>query len=41
MLDVINGLIAFCERKRISRVIELTGAVKDRGLQVDKLEALP
>jgi dihydroorotate dehydrogenase (NAD+) catalytic subunit len=41
MLDVIDGLTAFCDRKGISRVSELTGAVKDRGLQVDKLEALP
>jgi dihydroorotate dehydrogenase (NAD+) catalytic subunit len=41
MLDVIHGLASFCERKGISRVTALTGAVRDRGLHVDKLEALP
>jgi dihydroorotate dehydrogenase (NAD+) catalytic subunit len=40
MLDVVEGLHAFCERKGIARVSELTGAVKDRDMQVDKLEAL-
>jgi dihydroorotate dehydrogenase (NAD+) catalytic subunit len=41
MLDVVEGLAAFCDRKGIARVSELTGAVKDRGMHVDKLEALP
>jgi dihydroorotate dehydrogenase (NAD+) catalytic subunit len=41
MLDVVDGLSAFCARKGIARVSELTGAVKDRGMHVDKLEALP
>jgi dihydroorotate dehydrogenase (NAD+) catalytic subunit len=41
MLDVVEGLEAFCLRKGIARVSELTGAVKDRGMNVDKLEALP
>jgi dihydroorotate dehydrogenase (NAD+) catalytic subunit len=41
MVDIVQGLAAFCERKRIARVSELTGAIKDRGLHVDTLEALP
>jgi dihydroorotate dehydrogenase (NAD+) catalytic subunit len=41
MLAIVRGLSAFCERKGIQRVSELTGAVKDRGMHVDKLEALP
>jgi dihydroorotate dehydrogenase (NAD+) catalytic subunit len=41
MLDVIRGLAAFCARKGIHRVAALTGAVKDRGMEVDKLEAVP
>ncbi len=41
MLDVVEGLTRFCERKNIDRVSELTGAVRDRGMHVDKLEALP
>jgi len=41
MLDIIDGLSAFCARKNIARVSELTGAVKDRGMHVDTLEALP
>jgi dihydroorotate dehydrogenase (NAD+) catalytic subunit len=41
MLEVIDGLKAFCARKGISRVAALTGAVQDGGLHVDKLEALP
>jgi len=41
MVDIIHGLSAFCERKRIARVSELIGAVKDRGMHIDRLEALP
>jgi dihydroorotate dehydrogenase (NAD+) catalytic subunit len=41
MLDIIRGLTAFCERKGIERVSDLTGAVKDGGMHVDQLEALP
>lgn len=41
MVDIVQGLSAFCERKGIARVRDLTGAVKDRGMHVDKLEALP
>ncbi len=41
MLDVVRGLGAFCERKGIGRVSDLIGAVKDRGLHVDTLEAVP
>lgn len=41
MLDVIQGLEEFCTRKGISRVSELTGAIRDRDMQVDELEAVP
>jgi dihydroorotate dehydrogenase (NAD+) catalytic subunit len=41
MLDVVQGLERFCARKGIARVAELTGAIKDRDLHVDRLEALP
>jgi len=41
MLDIIDGLSAFCERKGIARVSDLTGAVEDGDMHVDKLEALP
>jgi len=41
MLDIIDGLSAFCERKGIARVADLTGAVEDGDMHVDKLEALP
>jgi dihydroorotate dehydrogenase (NAD+) catalytic subunit len=41
MLEIVEGLERFCERKGIARVADLTGAVKDRGMHVDKLEALP
>ncbi len=41
MLDIIEKLTAFCERKNISRISELIGAVQDRGMNVDKLEAIP
>jgi dihydroorotate dehydrogenase (NAD+) catalytic subunit len=35
MTDVIDGLIAFCERKRMGRVAALTGAVVDAEMAVD------
>ena len=41
MLDIVDGLEKFCERKGISRVSELIGAVRDSGMKVDKLEAVP
>jgi dihydroorotate dehydrogenase (NAD+) catalytic subunit len=41
MLDIIAGLAAFCKRKGIERVSELTGAVQDSGMNVDRLEAVP
>ena len=41
MLDIVEGLEAFCERKGIGRVSELIGAVRDSGMKVDKLEAVP
>ena len=41
MLEIVHGLTAFCERKKISRVSELIGAVQDSGMKVDKLEAMP
>jgi dihydroorotate dehydrogenase (NAD+) catalytic subunit len=40
MLDVVQGLTDFCERKGIRQVSELIGAVKDRGMRLDKLETL-
>jgi dihydroorotate dehydrogenase (NAD+) catalytic subunit len=41
MLDIVDGLETFCERKSIGRVSELIGAVRDSGMKVDKLEAVP
>lgn len=41
MLDIVQGLLAFCERKGIGRVRDLIGAVEDSGMKVDKLEAMP
>ena len=41
MLEIVHGLTAYCERKKISRVSELIGAVQDSGMKVDKLEAMP
>jgi dihydroorotate dehydrogenase (NAD+) catalytic subunit len=41
MLDVIDGLHRFCERKGIARISALTGAIRDRDMQVDELEAVP
>ena len=41
MIDVIDGLSAFCDRKGIARVADLTGAVLDADMEVDELEAVP
>jgi dihydroorotate dehydrogenase (NAD+) catalytic subunit len=41
MLDVIDGLEAYCRRKGIARATEITGAVVDNGLTLDELEAVP
>jgi dihydroorotate dehydrogenase (NAD+) catalytic subunit len=41
MIDVIDGLATFCERKGIARVADLTGAVIDNSMVVDELEAVP
>jgi dihydroorotate dehydrogenase (NAD+) catalytic subunit len=41
MVDVVNGLAAFCERKGIGRVSELTGRIRDRDMEIDPLEAVP
>lgn len=41
MLDVVRDLTAFCRRKGLTKVSALTGALEDRGMQVDALEALP
>jgi dihydroorotate dehydrogenase (NAD+) catalytic subunit len=41
MLDIVQGLSVFCERKGIGRVRDLIGAVEDSGMKVDKLEAMP
>jgi hypothetical protein len=37
----IGGITAFCERKDISQAWTLTDAVRDGGLRLDKLEAVP
>ena len=41
MLDILDDLTAFCERKGITRVAGLTGAVRDQDMHVDDMEALP
>jgi dihydroorotate dehydrogenase (NAD+) catalytic subunit len=41
MLDVIDGLAAFCTRRGFDRVAALTGAVIDSDMNVDELEAVP
>jgi dihydroorotate dehydrogenase (NAD+) catalytic subunit len=41
MVDIARGLAAFCQRKRIERISDLTGKVKDSGMHVDQLEAIP
>ena len=41
MVDILEGLIAFCQRKSIKRVGDLTGQVKDRAMHVDDLETIP
>lgn len=41
MLEVIDGLNAFCERKGISQLRDITGAIRDRDMHVDELEAVP
>jgi dihydroorotate dehydrogenase (NAD+) catalytic subunit len=41
MIEVIEGLSAFCVRRGFDRVSALTGAVIDRDMKVDELEALP
>jgi dihydroorotate dehydrogenase (NAD+) catalytic subunit len=41
MLDVIEGLTAFCDRKGIARAADLTGLVRDDEMAVDDLEAVP
>jgi dihydroorotate dehydrogenase (NAD+) catalytic subunit len=41
MLEVVDGLEAFCQRKGIAKVSDLIGAVRDTDMNVDKLEALP
>ena len=41
MLDVLDGLTAYCERKGLARVDTLIGAVVDTGMVVDELEAVP
>jgi dihydroorotate dehydrogenase (NAD+) catalytic subunit len=41
MLEVIDGLAAYCERKGVARVETLVGAVVDTGMVVDELEAVP
>ena len=41
MLDIIEGLGAFCEQRDIKRVSDLTGAVRDSGMNVDRLEVVP
>lgn len=41
MLDIVDGLSRFCQRKGIAKVSALTGAVIDSDMTVDQLEALP
>ncbi|MBI3436755.1 MAG: dihydroorotate dehydrogenase [Proteobacteria bacterium] len=41
MLDVIEGIAAFCARKGIAKVSALTGAVGDADMAIDALEAVP
>jgi dihydroorotate dehydrogenase (NAD+) catalytic subunit len=41
MLDVIDGLVSYCERKGVARLETLVGAVVDTGMVVDELEAVP
>jgi dihydroorotate dehydrogenase (NAD+) catalytic subunit len=41
MLDVLDGVTAYCERKGLARVDTLIGAVVDTGMVVDELEAVP
>lgn len=41
LTEVIDGLAAFCKRKGIARVADLTGAVIDAEMAVDDLEAVP
>lgn len=41
MLEIVDGLEAFCRRKGIAKVGDLIGAVRDTDMNVDQLEALP
>ncbi len=41
MLEIVDGLEAFCQRKGIAKISDLIGAVRDTDMNVDKLEALP
>ena len=41
MVDVIDGLAAYCDRKGIARAADLTGAVIDTNMVVDELEVVP
>ena len=40
MLTVIDGLVAFCRRKDIARVADLTGAVRDVDMKVETMGAV-
>ncbi len=40
MLTVIDGLAAFCRRKGLARVADLTGAVRDHDMEVKVVEAV-
>lgn len=41
MTQVIDGLAAYCARKGVGRVADLTGAVSDAGLRLGDTEVLP
>lgn len=41
MPQIVDDLSAFCERRGIDRVADLTGAVVDVDMHVDELEAMP
>lgn len=41
MLDVIDEIVTYCERKGVAAVETLVGSVVDTGMTVDELEAVP
>ena len=41
MLEVIDGIAAYCARKGLARASQITGGVRDSGLGVQAMEAVP